>query len=130
MGVIGFGGYFFRSPDPEAASAWYKEHLNVGGGCSADASGPIDEWTWAAVDGPTVFAPFAADTDYFPADRQAMLNFRVSELDALLAKLRSADIVVETRAEWDSPETGKFARIHDLDGNPIELWEPPAEPAT
>ena len=126
MGVIGFGGYFFRSPDPEAASAWYKEHLNVGGGCSADASGPIDEWTWAAVGGPTVFAPFAADTDYFPADRQAMLNFRVSELDALLARLRSADIVVETRPEWDSPETGKFARIHDLDGNPIELWEPPA----
>lgn len=126
MGVIGFGGYFFRSPDPEAASAWYKEHLNVGGGCSADASGPIDEWTWAAVGGPTVFAPFAADTDYFPADRQAMLNFRVSELDALLARLRSAGVAAEARAEWDSPETGKFARIHDLDGNPIELWEPPA----
>ena len=125
MGVIGFGGYFFRSPDPEAASAWYKEHLNVGGGCSAEASGPIDEWSWAAAGGPTVFAPFAVDTDYFPADRQAMLNFRVSELDALLAKLRSAGIAAETRAEWDSPETGKFARIHDLDGNPIELWEPP-----
>lgn len=126
MGVLGFGGYFFRSPDPEAASGWYREHLNVGGGCSADASEPVDEWSWVAVGGPVMFAPFAADTDYFPADRQGMLNFRVSELDALLAKLRSADIAVETRAEWDSPETGKFARIHDLDGNPIELWEPPA----
>ena len=126
MGVTGLGGYFFRSPDPAAASAWYKEHLNVGGGCSADATGPIDEWSWAALGGPTVFAPFAADTDYFPADRQAMLNFRVSGLDALLGKLRGAGIAAETRAEWDSPETGKFARIHDLDGNPIELWEPPA----
>ena len=126
MGVLGFGGYFFRSPDPEAASAWYKQHLNIGGGCSADATGPVDEWSWAAGGGPVVFAPFAADTDYFPADRQAMLNFRVSELDALLGKLRSAGIAAETRAEWDSPETGKFARIHDLDGNPIELWEPPA----
>ncbi len=125
MGVLGFGGYFFRSSDPEAASAWYKEHLNIGGGCSADASGPIDEWSWAALGGPTVFAPFAADTDYFPADRQTMLNLRVSELDALLVKLRSTGIAAETRAEWDSPETGKFARIHDLDGNPIELWEPP-----
>ena len=126
MGVLGFGGYFFRSPDPDLASAWYKEHLNIGGGCSADATGPVDEWSWAASGGPVVFAPFAADTDYFPADRQTMLNFRVSGLDALLGKLRDAGIAAETRAEWDSPETGKFARIHDLDGNPIELWELPA----
>ena len=76
--------------------------------------------------GPVVFAPFAADTDYFSADRQAMLNLRVSGLDDLLVSLRASGIAAETRAEWDSPEVGKFARIHDLDGNPIELWEPPA----
>ena len=72
-----------------------------------------------------MFAPFAADTDYFPAGRQAMLDFRVGELAMLLVKLRSAGIAVETRAQLDSPETGKFARIQDLDGNPIERWEPP-----
>ena len=125
MRVLGFGGFFFRSPDPDAASAWYREHLNVGGGCSGTAEPAPDKWSWMAAGGPTVFAPFKADTDYFPADRQSMLNFRVSELDELLGKLRKSGIAVETRAEWDSPETGKFARIHDLDGNPIELWEMP-----
>ncbi|MEO7248512.1 MAG: VOC family protein [Novosphingobium sp.] len=126
MGVLGFGGFFFRSPDPEAASAWYREHLNVGGGCSGTGDAAPDQWSWMAGGGPTVFAAFAADTDYFPADRQCMLNFRVSELGELLGKLRASGVEVETRAEWDSPDTGKFARIHDLDGNPIELWEPPA----
>ncbi len=125
MGVLGFGGFFFRSPDPDAANAWYREHLNVGAGCNADATSPVDQWSWMAMGGPTVFAPFAADTDYFPADRQCMLNFRVSGLDELLGKLRASGIAVETRAEWDSPEIGKFARIHDLDGNPIELWQIP-----
>ncbi len=125
MGVLGFGGYFFRSPNPEAASAWYREHLNVGGGCSGTNEPASDQWSWMAAGGATVFAPFAADTDYFPANRQCMLNFRVSRLDELLGKLRASGIAVETRAEWDSPATGKFARIHDLDGNPIELWQMP-----
>ena len=75
----------------------------------------------------TVFAPFKADTDYFPADRQWMLNLRVEQLDALLATLRAAGIAIETKAEWNSPETGQFARIHDPEGNPIELWEPATE---
>jgi predicted enzyme related to lactoylglutathione lyase len=71
--------------------------------------------------------PFAKDTDHFPADRQWMLNFRVTQMDQLLAALRTAGIEVITKAEWDTPETGRFARIHDPEGNPIELWEPPAE---
>ena len=126
MGVLGIGGVFFRAKDPDALNQWYRDHLNVGAGCNPDAAEPVDQWSWAAIGGPTVFAPFKADTDYFPADKQYMLNLRVSEIDDLLAALRSSGVVVETKAEWDSPETGKFARIHDLDGNPIELWEPPA----
>jgi len=74
-----------------------------------------------------VFAPFKADTDYFPADRQFMLNFRVDDLDGLMTALTAAGIAVETRAEWDTPETGRFARIADPEGNPIELWQPPAD---
>jgi predicted enzyme related to lactoylglutathione lyase len=55
-----------------------------------------------------------------------MLNLRVEGLDALLAALRAAEIEVVTKAEWDAtPEIGRFARIHDPEGNPIELWEPP-----
>jgi predicted enzyme related to lactoylglutathione lyase len=73
----------------------------------------------------TVFAPFPADSDYFPADRPFMLNLRVTELDALAAKLEAAGIAVERRPEWET-EYGRFARIHDPEGLPIELWEPPA----
>ncbi|MFS0737925.1 VOC family protein [Sphingomonas sp. 1P06PA] len=126
MGVQGIGGIFFRARDPHALSAWYRDHLGIGAGCNADGAGDPDDWFWQAGGGPTVFAPFKAETDYFPADRQWMLNLRVSGLDDLLVSLRAAGIEIETRAEWDSPETGRFARIHDPEGNPIELWEPPA----
>ena len=126
MSVLGIGGLFFRAHDPDALTAWYRDHLGVGAGCAADAMGPVDEWTWKTQGGPVVFAPFRDTTDYFAADKQWMLNLRVSGLDALIAKLKDAGIDVETRAEWDAPETGRFARIHDPEGNAIELWEPPA----
>ena len=126
MGVTGIGGVFFRANDPDAPAAWYKTHLGVGAGCDATNIGMIDEWSWLTRGGPTVFAPFTATTDYFAADKAFMLNLRVEGLNDLLAGLRAAGIEVETRAEWDSPETGRFARIHDPEHNPIELWEPPA----
>lgn len=115
MGVTGIGGFFFRSKDPKALAAWYAKHLGVG-------AAPYGQWETQA--GPSVFAPFAADTDYFAADRQWMLNLRVDGLDALCAKLRAAGIDVITKAEWDMPGVGRFARIHDPEGNAIELWEP------
>ena len=128
MPVLGIGGLFFRARDPDALTTWYRDHLGVGPGCSASASddGEGDPWTWATAGGPTVFAPFKADTDYFAADKQFMLNLRVSDLDALVATLTDAGIEVLRKAEWDSPEAGRFARIHDPDGNAVELWEPPA----
>ncbi len=126
MAVLGIGGLFFRARDPDALSTWYKEKLGVGAGCNASGSSPADEWFWHTQGGPVVFAPFPQSTDYFPAANQFMINLRVSELDALLESLRSGGVDIETRDEWDSPETGRFARIHDPEGNPIELWEPPA----
>ena len=118
MGVTGIGGIFFRAKDPKALSAWYAEHLGVGAG----------EWgLWHPEAGPSVFSPFKADTDYFPADKQWMLNLRVERLDALMASLTAAGIEVLTNAEWDAPGVGRFARIHDPEGNPIELWEPDTE---
>nr|WP_310522411.1 VOC family protein [Polymorphobacter sp.] len=128
MGVTGIGGIFFRARDPDTLNAWYRHHLGVGSGCSADGAGPPEEWSWGTIGGPTVFAPFKSDTDYFPADKAYMINLRVTGMDTLLASLRAADIAVETRAEWDSPEVGRFARIHDPENNPIELWEPHASP--
>jgi catechol 2,3-dioxygenase-like lactoylglutathione lyase family enzyme len=115
MGVTGIGGLFFRARDPQALGAWYAEHLGVGGG-------EIGVWEQQA--GPTVFSPFDADTDYFPADRQWMLNLRVEGLDALKAALEAAGIEVITNPDWDAPGVGRFARLHDSEGNPIELWEP------
>ncbi len=55
-----------------------------------------------------------------------MINLRVKELDHLLQSLRSAGIEIVTKAEWDDPAVGRFARIHDPEGNAMELWEPPA----
>ena len=118
MAVTGIGGVFFRARDGDALRRWYKEHLGVGGE-------GYDPWQQAA--GPTLFMPFAADTDYFPVDKQWMMNFRVDDLDAMIVGLRVADITVATDPTWDSPEAGRFARIHDPEGNPIELWQPPEE---
>jgi glyoxylase I family protein len=117
--VTGIGGLFLRSADPAGLTQWYREMLGVGA--------PEGQWVWAQEAGPTVFAPFPADSDYFPVERQFMLNLRVIGLDALVARLESAGVAVERRAEWDSPEAGRFARIHDPEGRPIELWEEPAE---
>ncbi|MBD3762497.1 VOC family protein [Rhizorhabdus sp.] len=127
MGVVGMGGLFFRAKDPDGLNSWYREQLGIGAGCDSSGKGDPSEWFWKVRGGPMVFAPFQHSTDYFPADKQHMINLRVEEIDALIAKLEAAGIAVETRAEWDAPETGRFARIHDPEGNPIELWEPPAD---
>ena len=88
MPVLGIGGLFLRSKDPDALSAWYRDHLGVGAGCVSVEGATADPWSWLAQGGPVIFAPFAADSDYFPADRQFMLNLRVADLDGLIAKLR------------------------------------------
>lgn len=123
-GVLGIGGVFFRSADPDTLSQWYRDMLGVGAGCAADDGEP-SEWSWRTQGGDTVFAAFPQDSDYFPADRQYMLNFRVDRLDPLLERLAEGGVTAERRAEWDDPAIGRFARIHDPEGNPVELWEPP-----
>ena len=116
MPVTGIGGFFFRAKDPVALKQWYQEHLGV-----VLARGA----PWDQEAGPTVIMPFGEDTDYFPRAKQWMINFRVTELDEVLSKLKRVGIIVQTNPNWDTPETGRFARIHDPEGNPIELWEPP-----
>lgn len=117
--VTGIGGVFLRADDPESLGTWYREMLGF----------DLTNGVWMQAAGPTVFAPFPRDSDYFPLDRVVMLNFRVDDLSALIRKLEDEGIAVETRAEWDS-EIGRFARIHDPEGNPIELWEPAGPAAT
>ena len=117
MGVTGIGGIFFRSTDPDARTTWYRTHLGIEAG-----HGGI----WQQEAGMTVFAPFPADSDYFAADQQFMLNLRVTRLDEMAAKLEASGIPVERRDEWNTADFGNFARIHDPEGLPIELWEPPS----
>ncbi|MER6220894.1 VOC family protein [Streptomyces sp. 900105755] len=113
--VLGIGGYFLRSADPAAQKAWYRDCL----GLAID-----DHGLWEQPAGPTVFAAFESGTDYFgsPA-QQTMLNFRVRDLDAMLAQLRAkgADVDAETQ-EMDG--VGRFGWVTDPEGNRIELWQP------
>ena len=116
--VTGFGGFFFRCSDPEALARWYQDHLGVD---PVPSDSEHEGWHQAA--GPTAFAPFPRDTTYFgKPDIGWMINFRVRSLDAMVAQLRAADIAVEVDPQ-DYPY-GRFARLHDPDGNPIELWQP------
>lgn len=114
--VDGFGGVFFRAKDPAALAEWYATHLGVD-----KVPGDYETPPWQQQAGPTVFAPFAADTTYFGAQQQFMLNFRVRDLEAMIAQLRTAGIDV---ARGEDLPNGKFARLSDPEGNPIELWEP------
>ena len=115
MGVTGIGGFFFRAQNPEALAAWYADHLGVGLG---------EYGAWDQQAGQTLFLPFAADTDDIPAGKEWRINFRVDGLDALTAALAAKGIEVATNPEWDAPGVGRFARLHDPEGNAIELWEP------
>ena len=116
--VTGIGGLFFRARDPAALGQWYQEHLGV-----TLTPSSYEELPWQQEAGPTVFAPFPEGTEYFgDARRSWMVNFRVRDLDAMAAQLRGAGIAVQMD-EQQYPN-GRFARLHDPEGNAIELWEP------
>ncbi|WP_147110828.1 VOC family protein [Tateyamaria sp. syn59] len=115
--VTGFGGFFFRSENPERLATWYRDVLGINLVPTAK-----DQTPWMAEGGATVFAPFAADTDYFAADKAFMLNFRVGNLDKMAAQLEGAG--VEVKMVGDMPGIGRFAHLTDPEGTPIELWEP------
>lgn len=119
--VTGIGGVFVRSADPEALAVWYREHLGFVV-TTAGNPDPDGNYVWMQQDGPTVFSIFPAASDYFAADRQIMLNLRVEGLDALISRLEAAGIAISHREAMEG--VGTFARIHDCDGNPLELWEP------
>jgi len=116
--VLGIGGVFFRARDPKALAAWYEQHLGITKVPESEAQEP-----WRQEAGVTAFAPFSQTSKYFGRDEQQwMFNFRVRDLDAMAAQLRAAGIEVEINPE--AYPIGRFARIHDPEGNPIELWEP------
>ena len=116
--VSGIGGVFFRANNPESLSEWYEIHLGV-----SRVPTSYDQAPWHQTEGPTVFAAFDRETDYFGRDSQQwMVNFRVNDLSAMVVQLEAAGIEVTIDPE-DYPN-GKFARLYDPEGNPIELWQP------
>ena len=118
----GIGGVFIRSADPEALYRWYERHL----GLRRDGdTAVVLRWADDGASGSTVFAIFPADTTYFgPGGQSFMVNIRVHDLDGLLARLAAEGVTIDPRRE--NFPYGRFAWIVDLDGNRVELWEPPA----
>ncbi len=123
--VTGLGGVFFQADDPERLYAWYEQHL----GLRREPDGPvIFRWRHSTDEGSpgmTVWSIFPKDSEYFaPSRSPLMLNYRVSDLDGLLACLQEEGVAIERR---EDSEYGRFAWIMDPEGNRVELWEPPAE---
>jgi predicted enzyme related to lactoylglutathione lyase len=119
MRVTGIGGVFFKAKDPDALRAWYRKHLEI----------DVQDWGGAALpwqdkDGMTVWTIFPDTTKYFaPSASPFMVNYRVADLDAVLAVLREEGCNVDQKSE--TSEFGKFGWVMDPEGNRIELWEPP-----
>lgn len=125
--VLGVGGVFIRFRDRDHTARWYRDHLGIDlneawWGTAFPLSTPADKDTARLV-----WGAFPAETTYFgPADRQFMINFRVADLDAMLAQLRHSGCDVDDKVERS--EYGAFGWVTDPEGNRIELWEPPEEP--
>jgi predicted enzyme related to lactoylglutathione lyase len=114
--VTGIGGVFLRARDPVALAAWYGEHLGF----------DIESWNGAVVPSAgrdAVWSAFPADTKYFGSlEQQTMVNYRVEDLDAMVAQLRAAGIEVE---DPQTTENGRFTWAADPEGNRLELYQPP-----
>ena len=116
--VEGIGGFFFRAKDPKKLADWYEANLGVARVPAGNGAQP-----WRTGAGTTAFAPFKEDTSYFGDRRfQWMINFRVRDLTKMAAQLRERGIAVELDPQVYP--NGRFARLSDPEGNPIQLWEP------
>jgi predicted enzyme related to lactoylglutathione lyase len=122
--VTGIGGIFFKSSDPKRLGAWYRDHLGLD---VSDWGGAIFQWGGPDSSlGMTIWSPFSQDTNKMdPSSASFMINFRVADLDTLLATLRAEGCTVIDNTE--PSDFGKFGWVIDPDGNKVELWEPPAD---
>lgn len=123
--VTGIGGIFFKANDAPALREWYRKHLGVD---VLDWGGAAFTWTddeGKPTGGTTIWSVGPADSNQFaPSEAKFMVNYRVADLHALVAALRSEGCNVLEKI--DESEYGKFAWVMDPEGNKVELWEPPA----
>lgn len=124
--VTGIGGVFFKSEDPEKMKAWYTKHLGI----VTDEWGGLFKWRDhedKEKECTTAWGPFSKTSEYFnPSPHDYMFNYRVDNLEALLAKLKEEGVEVIDKVE--EFEYGKFGWIIDPEGRKIELWEPVDQP--
>ncbi|RZJ31446.1 MAG: VOC family protein [Flavobacterium sp.] len=120
--VTSLGGVFFKCKDPAKLRDWYKANLGI----NTNKYGSVFEWRQAgdsSQKGFTQWSPFSEKTKYFePSEKDFMINYRVVNLEAMVAKLKAGGVTVTD--EIETTGYGKFVHIMDLDGNKIELWEP------
>lgn len=124
--ITGVGGIFFKSKDPKALMAWYRDVLGIKVEAWGGAMLPYD-----APKHPSTLTlnVFKDGSDYMePSKREFMLNFAVDDLAAFLDRLKAKGVPILKRD--DSDASGTFAWIVDPDGTKIELWEPKAEPTS
>jgi glyoxylase I family protein len=116
--VTGIGGFFFRAHDPKALNAWYAQHLGI-----TPVPMKYSDPSWQQEAGTTAFSAFPETTGYFGDPKKDwMINFRVRDLDKIAAQLTAAGIAV--KVDPTTYPNGRFARLQDPEGNPIELWQP------
>lgn len=116
MAVTGIGGILLRAKNPAVLNAWYTKCFGVN-------NTAVNYEPWMQQAGPTVFGFFGVDNDYFPSQQQIMLNFRVDDLDALMAQLKADDVKIVKEIETQEG-VGRFASVEDPEGNRVEIWEP------
>lgn len=120
--VTGIGGVFFKCKDPQAIKDWYQANL----GLNMTPYGVNFEWRDAEdpdKKGSTAWNPFPETTKYFePSGKDFMINYRVGNLEALVAELQQAGVTIVDKIE--AYDYGKFVHIMDPEGNKIQLWEP------
>jgi len=110
--ATGMGGFFFRSKEPKVLADWYLKHFGIA---------KSDGMPWLTEAGMTVFAPFKADSDYFPARSQFMINLRVEGINEIILGLEGDGTKVKRLPD---DQYGIFAHCEDPEGTPIEIWQP------
>ncbi len=120
--VVGIGGIFFKTKDPNKTKDWYQNHLGI----TTDQYGSLFEFRNTHNPNEINYlqwSPFKEDTDYFdPSDQEYMINYRVQNMEGLVDKLRSQGVTICD--EIASYDYGKFVHILDGNGIKVELWEP------
>lgn len=121
--VLGLGGVFIRARDPAVLAAWYGEHLGFDVHDFGGSFGAIFQFG-EREPGYQIWTAFPAESPYFGnAGQPQLLNFRVADLDGLLAQLRGSGVTVDDKVERS--EHGAFGWCVDGEGNRVELWQPP-----